>query len=296
MLQNNGNREYKSDVFCMLLQDKRNALQLYNAMNGSDYDDPEVVELCNLEKGVSLSIMNDAAFIIDFNLNIYEHQSTYNPNMPLRSLVYFTDILKKYIDKKNIYGKTLVRIPTPRFVVFYNGLDDERESYELRLSDAFIHREDEPQIELVCQVLNINKGKNQAVINNCKFLEDYMILVDYVRYYQQEGTELADAIRAAIDRCISENVLREFLENNRDEVEKTMVLDYTFERQIELTRQEAWEDGNAKGRAEGKAEGKAEGMLLTYLKLVKEGLINIEKAAQDTGLSVEEIRERVEED
>ncbi|MCF0129656.1 MAG: hypothetical protein HUJ70_13825, partial [Pseudobutyrivibrio sp.] len=253
--------------------------------------------------GVSLSIMNDAAFIIDFNLNIYEHQSTYNPNMPLRSLLYFTDILKKYVDKKNIYGKTLVRIPTPRFVVFYNGLDDARESYELRLSDAFAHQVDEPQIELVCQVLNINKGKNQEVINYCKFLEDYMILVDYVRYYQQEGMELSDAVRMAIDRCISENVLREFLENNRNEVEKTMVLDYTFEKQIEMTRQEAWEDGNAKGRAEGlsqgltqgKAEGKAEGMLITYFKLVREGFVTIEKAAQDTGLSVEEIQKRMDE-
>jgi hypothetical protein len=109
-----GNREYKSDVFSMLMEDKENALNLYNAMNGSDYKDPELVEVCNLEKGVSLSIRNDAAFVLDMNLSIYEHESSICPNMPVRSLIYFSNILERMIKNRNIYGRSLVKIPTPR--------------------------------------------------------------------------------------------------------------------------------------------------------------------------------------
>lgn len=110
-----GNREYKSDVFSMLMEDRNNALQLYNAINGSDYVNPEAVEICNLDKGISLSVRNDAAFVLDMNLSVYEHQSTVCPNMPVRSLVYFSIMLKEMIRDRNIYGRTQVKIPTPRF-------------------------------------------------------------------------------------------------------------------------------------------------------------------------------------
>lgn len=124
-----GNREYKSDVFSMLMQDKERALQLYNAMNGSSYDNPEDVEMVIHDGGISLSVRNDASFIVDARLSIYEHQSTVCPNMPVRSLIYFSVILSDMLsDKKkgtkkgkNIYGRRLVKIPTPHFVVFYNG-------------------------------------------------------------------------------------------------------------------------------------------------------------------------------
>ena len=123
-----GNREYKSDVFSMLMQDKERALQLYNAMNGSSYDNPEDVEMVIHDGGISLSVRNDASFIVDARLSIYEHQSTVCPNMPVRSLIYFSVILSDMLsDKKkgtksgkNIYGRRLVKIPTPHFVVFYN--------------------------------------------------------------------------------------------------------------------------------------------------------------------------------
>jgi hypothetical protein len=115
-----GNREYKSDVFSMLLEEPENALEIYNALNGTNYQDPKIVQIMNLHKGISLSVRNDAELVIDFDLNIYEHQSTYNPNMPLRSLVYYVNDLDKIIKGKDIYGRSLVKIPTPHFVVFYN--------------------------------------------------------------------------------------------------------------------------------------------------------------------------------
>ena len=104
-----GNREYKSDVFSMLLENPNNALQLYNALNQSNYTDPEMIEIRTLDKGVSLSVRNDSAFVLDSNLSIYEHQSTICPNMPVRCLIYFSNIIEKIVKGHNIYGKTLVK-------------------------------------------------------------------------------------------------------------------------------------------------------------------------------------------
>lgn len=92
-----GNREYKSDVFSMLMQDKRRALELYNAMNDTDYDNPDEVEMVTLAGGISLSVRNDASFVVGDNLSIYEHQSTVCPNMALRSLIYFVAVIKERI-------------------------------------------------------------------------------------------------------------------------------------------------------------------------------------------------------
>ena len=108
-----GNREYKSDVFSMLMQDKERALQLYNVMNDSNYQNPEDVEMTTLDGGISLSVRNDASFVVDARLSIYEHQSTVCPNMPIRSLIYFSVILSDMLSDKNnkkmigrnIYGK-----------------------------------------------------------------------------------------------------------------------------------------------------------------------------------------------
>lgn len=261
-----GNREYKSDVFSMLLEDKTNALQLYNTLNKSNYTDPEIVEIRTLDKGVSLSVRNDAAFVLDANLSIYEHQSTVCPNMPVRCIIYFSNIIEKIIKNYNIYGKTLVKIPTPRFAIFYNGTEDQPEQYDLKLSDAFIHPMDQPELELTCRVYNINRGRNKELLDACPVLREYMIFVDYVReYHANQGYEnLEMAINLAVDRCIRENVLKDFLIENRSEVVKVTQLDYTFDRQIELeradARKEGWNEGWGEGWGEGWDEGNAAGM------------------------------------
>ena len=131
------NKEYKSDVFSMLLQDKKRAMEIYNAINGTDYDDPELVEMTTLDdKSFSLTVRNDASFILDANLSLYEHQSTYCPNMPLRDLLYFASIIQKRIkaQKRDIYGGRILKIPVPHFVVFYNGKEEAPEQYDLRLA------------------------------------------------------------------------------------------------------------------------------------------------------------------
>ena len=118
------NREVKSDVFSMLMEIPENALQVYNAVNGSNYTDPSLVQVTTLKKGISLSIRNDASIIVDMHLNIYEHQSTYNPNMSLRSLIYLVEIIKPLIKNEDLFGRKLIKIPTPKFVVVYNGKEE----------------------------------------------------------------------------------------------------------------------------------------------------------------------------
>ena len=181
-----GNREYKSDVFSMLMEDKANALQLYNAMNGSDYSDPEQVEIQTLDKGVSLSVRNDAAFILDANLSVYEHQSSVCPNMPVRSLIYFTNILERLLKNRNIYGRSKISIPVPKFAVFYNGKEVQPEQKVMKLSDAFEHEVEDPELELTCRIYNINQGKNKELLDKCPVLREYMTFVDYVREYHEK--------------------------------------------------------------------------------------------------------------
>ena len=251
------NKEYKSDVFSMLLQDKKRAMEIYNAINGTDYDDPELVEMTTLDdKSFSLTVRNDASFILDANLSLYEHQSTYCPNMPLRDLLYFASIIQKRIkaQKRDIYGGRILKIPVPHFVVFYNGKEDAPDQYDLRLSDAFEKETEDPEIELVCHVYNINSGKNTPLLSKCQTLGEYMYFVDMVRKNNEISGNLEDAIEKAINQCMEENVLRDFLAQHREEVMHVMTLDYTFERRLEMQRAEAIEDGERIGKEIGKEE------------------------------------------
>lgn len=251
------NKEYKSDVFSMLLQDKKRAMEIYNAINGTDYDDPELVEMTTLDdKSFSLTVRNDASFILDANLSLYEHQSTYCPNMPLRDLLYFASIIQKRIkaQKRDIYGGRILKIPVPHFVVSYNGKEDAPDQYDLRLSDAFEKETEDPEIELVCHVYNINSGKNTPLLSKCQTLREYMYFVDMVRKNNEISGNLEDAIEKAINQCMEENVLRDFLAQHREEVMHVMTLDYTFERRLEMQRAEAIEDGERIGKEIGKKE------------------------------------------
>ncbi len=276
-----GNREYKSDVFSMLMQDKRRALELYNAMNDTDYDNPDEVEMVTLAGGISLSVRNDASFVVGDNLSIYEHQSTVCPNMALRSLIYFVAVIKERISGRrrqivgddggnyadgrqhgrNIYGKSLIKIPTPKFVVFYNGAEKQPEEMTQYLSDSFEQKTDDPELELKCKVYNINYGKNRAIMDECRWLDEYMMFVDKVREYHnsKDEEELEDDINKAIDYCIENDILKEFLSERRGEVTKVMALDYTFDKQLEMERAEAWNGGKKEGIEEGRIEGWEEG-------------------------------------
>lgn len=240
-------RNYKSNVFAMLLVEKERALELYNAVNNSDYDDPSLVEINTIEGGFELSIQNDASFIFDNVLSIYEHQSTYCPNMPLRSLVYFATLVQKKYMNRDIFSRRLVTLPLPRFIVFYNGTDPQPEYSEMKLSDCFLKKEENEKcmLELVCKVYNINKGKNKELLERCKWLSDYMVFVDKVREYHigRDDDNLEEDINKAINYCISNGYLEKFFTSRRSEVLEVTKVDYTFERRMELNYEEGKEDG-----------------------------------------------------
>ena len=172
-------REYKSDVFSMLMEYPENALQVYNVLNGTNHTDPSLVEIVTLDKGISLSIRNDAAFIIDYDLTISEHQSSYNPNMPLRSLIYFIATIHERVkeQKQDLLGRSLIKIPLPHFVVFYNGSENRPEKEILKLSDAYEKASENPELEIICTVYNINPDRNPELLENCEVLYNYTFLL-----------------------------------------------------------------------------------------------------------------------
>ena len=295
----NGNREYKSDVISMMLQIPEYALDVYNAMKDSAYTDPDMIQIMRLENGISLSIRNDASFFISNYLNLYEHQSTYSPNAPLRFLIYLTSLLKKMIGKRDLYGRKRVQIATPHFAVFYNGTEKRAEKEVLKLSDAFINQTDTPEIELTVTVYNINPDNNTQLLAKSKVLSGYMIFVNRVREileYQnkiaQNASEydeaayeedLETAINEAIDYCIEHHIMETFFRKNRSEVTKSMVLDYTWERREELIRAEEYEDGKRDGYVEGEKRGRAEGEKL--------GVETTQKKLLQTLMETQEITE-----
>ena len=252
--------EYKSDVFSLLLKEPENALDVYNALNGTSYDDPADVEIFSLENGIRLSVRNDASFIIDSYLNLYEHQSTFNPNMPLRGLIYISNLYNEIVKDHNLYGSHLIPIPAVSYVVFYNGTKDQPDVQTMKLSDAFITKPPTPSLELKCTMYNINRGRNEPLLSSSRILGGYSTFVDKVRKHNQKSNSLEEALSIAIDECIDERILADFFKAHRVEVMKTAMLDYTFERQIELEKRDSYSDGVAKGRAAGIAEGKAAGI------------------------------------
>lgn len=246
------NREYKSDVFSMLMMQPEYALDVYNALNETKYDDPGLIEILQLEKGISLTVRNDASFIIDFHLNLYEHQSTYNPNIPLRSLIYLAHHLEQLLKDKNLFGRNRIPIPTIHCVVFYNGIEKRPAKEILKLSDSFIHKVSDPDAEVICTMININKEFSEEY-SASSVLSGYSQFVDKVRTYQQM-MDVSDALEQAIDECTKEGILSDFFRKHRQEVLKIAMLDYTFERQIELEKRDSFAEGKIEGKIEGKAE------------------------------------------
>lgn len=203
-------RTYKDTVFRMLFSEKENLLSLYNAVNGTDYKHPEDLEINTLENAIYMNMKNDISFVCGFYLNLYEHQSTYNRNMPPRNLFYIARLLEKHIRKDSIYSSRLLRIPSPRFLVFYNGTEHQPERQVLRLSDSYWKREEDP---------------------------------------------LPKAVEMAVDECIKEGVLSEFLSRNRAEAIQMSIFEYDEERELAIIRRDEREIGVAQGIEQGIEQG-----------------------------------------
>ena len=243
-------RNYKDSVFRMLFKNKENLLSLYNSLNKTAYTDVDELEITTLENAVYMNYKNDVSFVFDFELMLYEHQSTVNPNMPLRDLLYVTSILQKRISSENLYGSKRVMIPSPRFVVFYNGVDSQPERQILKLSDAYEKKQGQPELELTVTVYNINRGFNDEIMDACRTLREYAMYVEQVRAYAKQ-LPLGEAVEKAVDYCIKAGILSEFLRKNRAEVIMLSIFEYDEEAHHKLLYEEGVEDGMERERAQG---------------------------------------------
>ena len=290
-------RNYKDTVFRMLFSDRKNLLSLYNAVSGAHYDDPEKLEIVTLENAIYMGMKNDLAFIIDTDLFLYEHQSTYNPNMPLRDLFYISSEYQKLVDKKSLYSSVLQKIPAPQFIVFYNGTEKEKDSWVNHLSEAFENLSGAPKLELEVLTININEGHNSELMEQCQTLREYAQYVACVRRYAKEF-ELNEAVKLAVDECIRNNILSEFLRANKSEVIAMSIFEYDKEEEERKLRKAEFEAGEQsgiqKGIQKGIQEGIQEGKELKTKEIVNSLLqdgMGIEKIAELLKISREHVLE-----
>ena len=254
------NREHKDRLFRLIFGtdvNKRNLLCLYNALNNSQYEDLDGFEFTTLEDVIYMGMKNDISILIQSKMVLYEHQSTYNPNMPLRGFLYIAKLYEKYIEEKglNIYGRKLIKLPTPQYIVFYNGLEDHPEEEILRLSDAFMSEKKIEGYEWSVRILNVNYGENKDLMEKCKPLQDYAILVGKIREKIAEGFSIQEGIDKAVLECIREDILAEFLKKHRAEVLNVCLTEYNEERVLQSIREEEFEFGLKQGIEQGIEKG-----------------------------------------
>ena len=270
-------RNYKDRLFRMIFSEKKELLNLYNAVNGTSYTNEDELQIVTLDNAVYMNMKNDLAFVIDFYMNLYEQQSTYCPNMPLRNLQYISRELESWLKGRSLYVSRLVKIPTPRFIVFYNGTTDQPEQNVLKLSDAFLQPTDNPELELKVLMLNINLGNNRKLFERCQTLKEYMQYVEKVRNYVRT-MPVANAVQRTVDECIREGILSEFLSKNKREAIQVSIFEYDEEDVLRQIR----EDEFAQGRALATTENTLE--LLEDLGSVDDSLRNLIQSQTDLTL------------
>lgn len=269
------NREYKSTLFALIFsENKEDLLDLFNAVNGTSYENAEDIEYTTLEsdRGFFLRLKNDLSFILDRTLNLYEHQSsTTSANISLRFLHYFSDLLRRMIDGKLLYRMKTVKFPVPRFIVFYNGRKDAPDETVFHLSEMFDRKVDSPDIDLRVRMLNINYGRNKKLMGKCLALSQYAEFVLRMREAMNnvpDKEQRRSVAAAVIDQAIKDSILPDVLHKHRSEVIEMYYWEYDEEAHHWAIEQDAKEEGRKEGKEEGRKEGKEEGILLQQIRLV----------------------------
>ena len=285
-----GNGEYKDRLFNFLFGSEENrawTLSLYNAVNGSAYDDPSQITFTTIREVMYLGMHNDVSFLVAGEMSLYEQQSSFNPNMPLRMLQYLGNLYQRHVDERrlNKYGSALIPLPAPRLVVFYNGGRERPDEEVLRLSDAFPAGA-KSDVEVRVRAVNVNWGHSRKLLAACAPLREYAWLVARVREggAADPGADLGVAIDRAIDAMPDDYEIKPFLTANKAEVRGMLLTEYDEAKAMELFREE--------GLREGRLEGRREGVVTAMLSLVKDGLLPVADAARRAGMTVAEF-ERV---
>lgn len=284
------NRKYKDVLFRRIFREKKDLLDLYNALNGSTYKDPEVLEVVTMEDVIFMKMKNDLSFIIGSHINLYEHQSTWNMNMPLRGLLYFAQQFEGLVSARgdNIYGKGRVELPTPVYVVFYNGSGMHTDNLMLYLSDSFPSGRGSGCLECTCEVININRGHNQALMDKCHRLWEYSELSAEVEENIRKGMQRAQAVETAIDNCIDRGILAEILLAEKGMVTHMLLTEYDEKKHLKNTFREGREEGLEAGLEAGEKIGREKGRQEKLEEMVQKKLAK--------GKTVSEIAEDLEEE
>ena len=261
MAKENGNimsnREVKNSAFITYFGEPENASKLYAALADEEVA-PEDITYVTLEGVLFIARKNDLAFTVKNRvLVISEHQSTINENMPLRDLLYLGRTLEKLLDKRTIYKRKLVGIPTPEFFVFYNGNDPQPPEKILRLSDAYLEKMKHPMLELEVKVININLPSGHKLLEECRPMYEYSWFIQQIKDYLREGWTQDAAIAQAVNDCMEEGILVEFMKNHGSEVANMLYTQWNYDEAVSVEREEAYEDGREAGKAIGIAIGKA---------------------------------------
>lgn len=276
-------RNHKDRLFRKLFSEKENALSLYNALNGTNYEKEDELKVVTLEDAIYLTMKNDVAVCLYDSINLWEQQSSVNPNMPLRGLMYFAREYDGWLaaNQKDIYGRKLVKIPTPKFYVLYNGEEQMPEREEYRLTDAFEHLS--PGYEWTAYVININCGNNPRLMEKCKVLNDYSEFITQIRSHQKEGKSIQQAVDEAVKYCIEHDFLKTYLLKNRGEVMAMILTEYNEKLHNKTLKEEGIEIGKKQTVT----------LANTIFKLYRKGK-SYEEIASTMGISIEQIREMLD--
>ncbi len=226
----NANREYKDRLFRFVFgaeENKAYLLSLCNAVSGTDYTDVDAIEITTLSDAIYIKMKNDISFLIDSQMNLFEHQSTFNPNMPLRGMEYFAELYGNYVRENglDIYAGSLQKIPTPRYFVFYNGTEEQPDVVKLKLSDAFQIPDDSGEFEWTATMLNINYGHNQELLQICQPLNEYAHFIKFVREYSK-SMGVKEAIDLAIEEAREWECIGSFLNRCKSEVSVMLLTEF----------------------------------------------------------------------
>ncbi len=239
------NKNNKDRLFKMIYGREENkvwTLSLYNAVNGSNYTNPDDIKINTIDDVMYLGMKNDVSFIISETMNIYEQQASYNPNMPMRQMIYTGKLFSKYIEDYgvNIYGTALKKFPAPKLICFYNGGDDRPEREILNLSDTF-EKPEEADIDAKVTMININYGKNEKLMEVCRTLREYAWIVDKIRRKRKE-TDLDKAIEDTIRELDDDALLKPFLMGHLAEVKDMCLREYSEDEIKEMFKKDGIEE------------------------------------------------------
>ncbi|MCI8583000.1 MAG: hypothetical protein HFH13_07700 [Dorea sp.] len=237
----NMNCKHKDSLFKIAFREKEKLLELYNAINNSDYDNPTELTVYTLEDVIFMGIKNDISFLVGEVLNLYEHQSTENPNMPIRGLMYFAENYESYIAGNNldIYGRVLQKLPFPQYYILYNGVKEAEDRKVLELKDAFPKLEGmEPCLNCKATLLNINFGHNREIMARSQTLMDYSVYIQRIRDNKSSGISIFEAVDRATEDCIRDGILKDILVKNSAEVKRMVLGAWGTENHLKKQREE----------------------------------------------------------